>query len=82
MDGNEFNVTISYVKDLHDNIGEPIVWQFKADFAQLSWMNNDGIYDIYYERSGDMNFYETLVNKGYKIVNIENDGVRQYNRSL
>ncbi len=75
MDGNEFNVTISYVKDLHDNIGEPIVWQFKADFAQLSWMNNDGIYDIYYERSGDMNFYETLVNSSatnqtYEILNL------------
>lgn len=38
MDGNEFTITVSEVKDNHGNISEPIVWNFMADFAIWQWV--------------------------------------------
>ena len=37
MDGNEFTVTISNIKDSHGNISDPIVWKFDAEFAIIEW---------------------------------------------
>ena len=39
MDGNEFTVTISNIKDKHGNISDPIVWKFNADFSIIEWGN-------------------------------------------
>ena len=41
MDGNVFTVTVSNVKDLHNNSSEPIVWRFISDFAIWSWASNE-----------------------------------------
>ena len=41
MDGNEFTVTVSNVKDLHNNSSEPIVWRFVSDFSIWDWISDD-----------------------------------------
>ena len=39
MDGNKFIVSISNIKDEHDNPSEPIDWEFVCDFGKLNWQN-------------------------------------------
>lgn len=37
MDGNEFVVTVSDIKDEHGNASEPVTWKFYCDFSVLQW---------------------------------------------
>jgi hypothetical protein len=37
MDGNEFIVTVSNIKDEHGNKSWPVSWKFHTDFASLKW---------------------------------------------
>ena len=37
MDGNEFFVTVSNIKDEHGNKSWPVSWKFHCDFASLKW---------------------------------------------
>ena len=39
MDGNDFVVTVSNIKDEHGNSSEPVQWKFHADFASLQWID-------------------------------------------
>ena len=39
MDGNDFVVTVSNIKDGYGNSSEPVSWKFHADFASVKWNN-------------------------------------------
>lgn len=43
MDGNEFTVTVSNIKDEHGNPSEPIEWTFNTDFATLTWLGEQEV---------------------------------------
>ena len=44
MDGNDFTVTVSNIRDEHGNVSQPVSWQFHADFASVSWAEGSGDY--------------------------------------
>ncbi|MBR6179709.1 MAG: hypothetical protein IKQ77_00645 [Prevotella sp.] len=74
MDGNEFTVVVTNVKDLHGNNSELIAWKVKADFALLNWANSDVI-DIVYDRMAPMEIEQNLYNlssssQSYEILNL------------
>ena len=41
MDNNDFVATVNYIKDEHANNSEVVMWKFHADFASLSWKDDE-----------------------------------------
>ena len=39
MDGHDFTVGVSSIKDEHGNNSEPVSWMFHTNFASVSWYN-------------------------------------------
>ena len=75
MDGNDFTVTISNVKDVHGNISEPVEWLFQTDFAIFDWLTLDNRDYIEYDRSEPLTFTQriyTLIQttQSYEILNL------------
>ena len=51
MDGNDFTVTVSNIKDEHGNNSETVSWTFHADFAGIYWADEE--YDVNLEKRWD-----------------------------
>ncbi len=73
MDGNEFTVTVSGIKDEHGNISEPIAWKFFADFAIWQWTTQSISINKYHSSSYDFQLSFYKLNGGsedYEILNL------------
>ena len=77
MDGNDFTVTVSNIKDEHGNISQPVSWQFHADFASVSWAESSGDYrrEFFKEWDEDMDILLSIMNNTGKPQSFELSGL-------
>lgn len=64
MDGNDFTVTVSNIRDEHGNVSQPVSWQFHADFASVSWAESSGDYrrEFFKKWDEDMDILLSIMN--------------------